>query len=279
MQELANQYSVAKYGTDYREALADPNVDCLLVAAPNSLHGPIAIDAAKAGKDLMVEKPMAVNREELDTVYAALKASGVRYACGFNRRFAPASERLKAFVDARHAPYTVAYRCNVGLTPSGHMMHPPEEGGGLIVGEACHFFDYCTWLIGARPVSVSAIMPSYTGTDFVASDNMSAIVKYEDGSVATVVYTTMGHTSLNKERVEVFAAGAAAVLDDYTALTFYGAKEKGWSGTQDKGHKALMQRLDEALAAGDDMPVGLEASYLSHVLTFDALESTRMNSL
>ena len=275
VQELANQYSVANHGTDYYEALADPNIDCLLVAAPNSLHAPITIDAAKAGKDLLVEKPMAVNREELESVYAAVKESGVRYACAFNRRFAPASERLKAFMEKRHAPYNITYRCNVGLTPAGHMMHPPEEGGGLIVGEACHFFDYCTWLVDAKPVSVSAVMPSYSGEDFVANDNMSAIIKYEDGSVATIVYTTMGHTSLNKERVEVFAGGAAAVLDDYTALTFQGANEKGWTGTQDKGHKAIVRLFGESLAAGDDLPVGLEASYLSHKLTFDALESAR----
>lgn len=275
VKELAAQYGVAHSGTDYRDALADPSIDCLLVATPNSLHGPMAIDAAKAGKDLFVEKPMAVNPEELEEVYRALKDSGVRYACGFNRRFAPASERLKAFIDARQPPYNILYRCNAGLIRPGHMMHPPEEGGGLIVGEACHLFDYCTWLVGKHPIRVTASVPSYGGELFVAGDNLSAIVKYEDGSIATIIYTTMGHDDLRKERVEAYAAGAAAVMDDYSSLTFHGVNEKGWSGRQDKGHKALIRLLGEALTAGKDMPIGLEASYLSHVLTFKAMESAR----
>lgn len=275
VQELASQFGVKKHGTDYREALADDAIDCLVVASPNGTHGPITIDAAKAGKDVFVEKPMAVNREELEAVRSAVEASGIRCACGFNRRYAPASVALKAFTSTRKKPYTIFYRCNVGLTPPGHVMHPLEEGGGLIMGEACHFFDYCNWLTGAEPISVSAFMPTYDGAQFVATDNMSALVKYADGSVATIVYTTMGDTSLPKERVEVYTGGAVGLLDDYTSVSFYGAKDKGWSGAQDKGHKALMKEVGRALSAGEDLPIGFDASYLSHVLSLNALESVR----
>jgi polar amino acid transport system substrate-binding protein len=274
---LAQQYGVRHCGTDYREVLAMEDVQLLVVATPNSLHGPIAIDAARAGagKDILVEKPMAVDSDELEAVYEAVRESAIRYACAFNRRYAPASERLKDFVDARKDPAMITYRCNAGLIPRGHMMHPPEEGGGLIVGEACHFFDYCLWLTGARALSVSAAMLSYDGDRFVATDNMAAVVKFDDGSVASIIYSTMGSVQLSKERVEVFSGGACAVLDDFSSLTFHSAKMNNWAGRQDKGHKTLVKTIGEALCQGKEMPIGLEASYRAHALTFKALESMR----
>ncbi|MDQ1257100.1 MAG: hypothetical protein QG656_1701, partial [Candidatus Hydrogenedentes bacterium] len=105
------------------------------------------------------------------------------------------------------------------------------------------------------------------------------VIRYGDGSTATIVYTTMGSGTLPKERVEVYTGGACAVLDDYTSLKFYGARGKAWSGMQDKGHKALRDAMGKRLCAGEDMPIGLEASYQSHVLTFKALEAARTGAV
>ena len=158
-------------------------------------------------------------------------------------------------------------------------MHPPEEGGGLVVGEACHFFDYCTWLIGSAPVSVASTQISYEGARFVGSDNINSVIRFADGSTATIVYVTMGNTKLAKERVEVYAGGACAVLDDYTSLQFFGAPNKEWKGTQDKGHRAMLDEMGKALCADAPLPIGLEDSYLSHVLTFRALEAARTGAV
>lgn len=274
VRQLAEQYGVPRYGTEYEEALADPEIDLVIIAAPNSLHGPITMAAARAGKDVLVEKPLAVNAEEMNRIAEVLQEHSVRVMCGFNRRFAAASVGLKRFVDGRKEPKSVLYRCNVGLVPPGHFMHPPEEGG-LVVGEACHFFDYCTWLIGADPVSVASASISYDGAHFVGSDNISSVVRYADGSTATVVYTTMGSVQLPKERIEVYCGGACAVLDDFTALRFFGASDKPWSGTQDKGHRAMLTAVGEALRADREMPIGFDASCLSHMLTFRAQEAAR----
>src|SRR5690606_16705551 len=127
---LAAQLGVDRTATDYREALADPEVDLLIVATPHSLHASIAIDAAEAGKDLLVEKPMAIDEEELEEVYARVAATGgVRYSVGFNRRFAPASQRLKAWRDSHRGPCSVLYRCShLRVDPATSTMHKPEEG-------------------------------------------------------------------------------------------------------------------------------------------------------
>lgn len=278
VKQLAGQYGVSKYVSDWREAMADDVIDAVFIATPNSLHAPITVAAAEAGKHVFVEKPMAVNPEELEAVREAVAKAGIRFTCGFNRRFAPASGPLKAFVEARREPKSVLYRCNVGLIPPGHFMHPPEEGGGLITGEACHFFDYCTWLLGAEPLHVSAASIAYDGQHFVGADNLSSVVTYSDGSTATVVYTTMGDTRLAKERVEVYCGGACAVLDDYTATTIYGAKDSGWSGSQDKGHRATLDAFACALIGDNDLPCGLDEAYASHRLTFEAIAAARQQT-
>ena len=275
VKQVANQYGVGKHSSDWRDAIADSGVDAVFIATPNSLHAPIAIAAAEAGKHVFVEKPMAVNADELETLRDAVERAGVQCVCGFNRRYAPAAQRLKAFVDARREPKSVLYRCNAGLIPPGHFMHPAEEGGGLIAGEACHFFDFCNWLLGADPVDVSAVSVGYQGQHFVGTDNLSTVIAYSDGSIATVVYTTMGDTRLAKERVEVFSGGACAVLDDYKAVNVYGAKDAGWSGGQDKGHRAMLSAFGDALIAGEPFECGFDVGYASHWLTFRAMAAAR----
>lgn len=275
VRQLAGEYGGCRWSTDYKEAIADPDIDLLVVAAPHRLHGPIALAAAAAGKDLLVEKPMAVTPEELAEVHAAVGAAGIRYACGFNRRFAPASERLKALRAAERGPCTIVYRANVGMIPPDSWMHAPEEGGGRIVGEACHFFDYCTWLAGSLPVQVSAAAVSCDEQRFAAHDNLISTIKYADGSTASVIYSTMGNTGLAKERVEFFCGGKAAVIDDFERLEVHGARG-GWrSRTTDKGHARLMEELLAACQSGGGFPAGLEESHASHALMFKAIEAAR----
>jgi predicted dehydrogenase/threonine dehydrogenase-like Zn-dependent dehydrogenase len=275
VKQLSELHGVKKTSCDYRDALADPEIDLVVIATPNSTHAQIAIDAASAGKAVLVEKPMAIDEEELARVNEAVNAAGIPFACGFNRRFAPASAALRRFCEEKSEPKVILYRCNAGLIRPGHPMHPEKEGGGLVVGEACHFFDYCTWLIGSQPVSISASTVSYDGQHFVATDNLSSIVKYADGSTATIVYTTVGYSSLEKERIEVFAGGGSAVLDDFTRVSLHGHEGKDWSGSQDKGHRAMMAAIGDALTKGNPMPIGLAASSLSHQLTFEAKNAAR----
>lgn len=277
VKQLASEYGVKKYSADYREALADPDIDLLVVATPHSTHGEISLAAAEAGKDLLVEKPMAISAEELERVYAQCREAGIRYACGFNRRYAPAAVKLREMRARNDEPCTVIYRANVGLIPPNTPMHAPEEGGGRIVGEACHFYDFCNWLVGARPVSVASQQISYDGARFAGTDNLSSVIKYADGSAAVVVYSTIGNTGLPKERVEFFMGGAAAVLEDFTSLKTFGGGSD-WSGGQDKGHRGFMEAIGTSLCSGEDMPIGLDESYLGNLLTFKAMEAARTGS-
>lgn len=273
--QLAEQFGGAPCSTDYQDALKDPAIDLVLIATPHRLHAQIIVDAAAAGKDMLVEKPMAVNPDELDEVYRAVSESGVRFSVGFNRRFAPASTRLQEWLKDRREPVSIVYRANVGLVPPDTPMHAPEEGGGRIVGEACHFFDYCAWLAGAPAISVAASTVSYSGDRFSGGDNLSSIVKFADGSTATIVYCTMGHGGLSKERIEVFCGGVAALVDDFKALAVHGRRTGAWEGRQDKGHRGYMAAVAEAMTTGAPLPIGLDESHASHRLTFAAMEAAR----
>ena len=133
--ETAKQFGAAYCSTNYRDVLADDDVDMVLICTRHNLHANLAIEAARAGKAIFLEKPMALNQEELDKLVAVLKETKVPFMVGFNRRFSPAAVRVKAFIQNRQNPIIVNYRVNAGHIPPDHWIHG-EEGGGRIIGEA-----------------------------------------------------------------------------------------------------------------------------------------------
>jgi threonine dehydrogenase-like Zn-dependent dehydrogenase len=188
IRDLAAKYNVPRVTTDPEDILQDPDIDAVLIATRHNLHAPLAISAARAGKHVFVEKPMGLTTEECDRVAAAVQENGVLLAVGFNRRFSPHARTMKAVLDRARGPKAVVYRVNAGPLPADHWLHDLREGGGRLIGEGVHFFDFARWVIGADPASVSAdavITPS--GPD---PDNILANVRYTDGSVATIAYVS-----------------------------------------------------------------------------------------
>ena len=176
---------------------------------------------------------------------------------GFNRRFSPAARRAKEIISGRQNPLMIFYRMNAGYLPPDHWTQT-EEGGGRIIGEACHVIDLFQYLIDApvAEVSVTAIAPK---TEHVlAGDNVTATLRYADGSVATLLYTALGAPDFGKEYMEVYADGKVLVLDDYKNLQVHGARVKGWSASvQDKGHLEALRTFAMFLAGKRECPVGL----------------------
>ena len=169
---------------------------------------------------------------------------------GFNRRFAPLAQQLRQALETRQEPLYMHYRVNAGYIPLNHWTHDPEQGGGRIIGEGCHFIDFLTFLVGAPPVSVSAVALPNGGK--YREDNVSMTFTFPDGSIGVVDYLANGDKSFPKERVEVFCGGAVAVLDDFRSLeTVREGKRntvKLWG--QDKGHFNEMQAFIHAIREG-----------------------------
>jgi predicted dehydrogenase len=230
-----------------------------VIATRHDSHAGLALKALDAGKHVFVEKPLCLTLAELAAIearYGALAEAGQApvLMVGFNRRFAPHIVRRKALLDGIGEPKAFVTTINAGAVPAGNWVHDPEQGGGRIVGEACHFVDLLRHLAGSPIAGCSRIAtPAATG------DTASLSVGFEDGSIGTIHYFANGHRRFPKERIEAFAGGRVLQLDNFRRLTGY-----GWPGfrsmrlwRQDKGHAACMAAFVEAVRRGGPAPVAV----------------------
>ena len=234
---VAKKYGFSYCTTDYQKILDDPDVDAVMIATRNDLHAPMAIDALHAGKDVFVEKPLATDIDELRKVVEAWNESGQRLMVGFNRRYSPLARRMKEFFGNRSTPVVLHYRVNAGQIPPEHWVHDDEQGGGMLISECCHFIDFMQFITGARPIQVYARAIEPTGT-LQKYDNFQATLTFDDGSLGTVTYTTLGDPSYPKETVEVFCDNAVGRITDFRDLELRrggkASRERRWLA-QDKG--------------------------------------------
>jgi predicted dehydrogenase/threonine dehydrogenase-like Zn-dependent dehydrogenase len=270
------------YGCDYvashpEEIMEDDSIDAVIVATRHDLHAALAVEAMRRGKIVFVEKPMALNREELSMVIKAQREFGGRLMVGFNRRFASFTRELLSFYGNRKQPMAGVYRVNAGALPPSHWTHDPREGGGRIIGEVCHFIDWYQAVFGCRPRAVQAAQISGTDPARTYYDTFSAILKFEDGSIGTICYYSNGEGSMAKERVELFCGGSSAVLDNFRRLSlFEGGKErsiKRWR--QDKGIQAEVDCFVEAALSGGEIPIPFESLAFTTQATFAIVEAIR----
>jgi len=255
--DTAKKFGAVYCTTDFRDVLVDEEIDMVIICTRHNLHAKMAIEAAKAGKAIFLEKPMALNQAELNELVTVLKDTGVPFTVGFNRRFSPAAVRAKELIGQRTNPLIVVYRVNAGYIPLDNWVHG-EEGGGRIIGEACHMFDLFNYFTGAEveSIDVSAISPA---TEHISSrDNFVATLKYTDGSVCTLIYTALGAPEVPKEYIEIYCEGKTLVIDDFKELRVYGSKAKGWKGPQDKGHLRELEEFGQAVLNGNTWPIPLD---------------------
>ena len=135
-------------------------------------------------------------------------------------------------------PIMVNYRINAGNVPADSWVQDKYEGGGRIIGEACHFFDLINYFIEDDVVDVKATHIPVDNNNIVANDNFISTIKYKNGSVASVVYTSLGNKDLPKEYIEVFVNGKSMIIDDFRELKLFGLKSNGVKlKYQNKGHE------------------------------------------
>ena len=217
----AEQFGADYASTNYQDVLDDPQVDAVLICTRHNLHAQQAMRAARAGKAILLEKPMALNQDELEQLTAVLQETGVPFMVGFNRRYSPAAQRIREIVTERNNPLMIYYRMNAGYLPADHWTQT-EEGGGRMIGEACHIFDLFQYVVGAPVVEVNSTAITPQTGHILAGDNMTVTLRYADGSVATLLYTALGSPDLSKEYMEIYNDGKVLVMDDYLSLRGYG---------------------------------------------------------
>ena len=269
--DAGKRFGFAYATTEAAEVIADQAINTVAVLTRHNLHAGQVVEALSAGKHVFCEKPLAIDAEGLDDVIEVLDAAEGLLTVGFNRRFAPMGIHMRDFMSQAGEPLSVHYRVNAGPLRSDHWVQDPGQGGGRIIGEACHFIDYLTFLIGALPDQVHALgIPGGQG------ENVHISARFPDGSVGTVDYLASGDQAFPKERVEVFGAGRVAVLDDFRGLELVsGGKKNRRSSGQDKGHRAIWQAFTEAIRSGGPAPIPYHELVGVTQATFAVVESLR----
>ncbi|MFA7329564.1 MAG: bi-domain-containing oxidoreductase [Candidatus Delongbacteria bacterium] len=257
--KLATEFKVPWSGTDPTALLADPGTQAVLIATRHDSHAQLALRALAAGKHVFVEKPAAIRLDEIEALRQALAGSPLLFCVGYNRRFAPLARRLKAGLDAGGEPLVLSYRVNAGRIPATSWVQVRSEGGGRLIGEGCHFIDFCSFLAGAQPEEAQVrVLPARPGPGGVA-DQYAVTLAYPDGSLAQIQYVSEGSRGLEKERIEAHAAGASWVLEDFRRLTRHDAQggSKSWDEA-DKGHAAGLQAFVRAALGQGPPPMSVE---------------------
>ncbi len=277
---LHAQHSGKKFGFQYAtssedEIINDPKINTVAILTRHDTHADLAIKALKAGKHVFVEKPLAINSNQLSVVSKQLlKTDHCLLTTGFNRRFSPLARSLKSQLESLQEPKHLHYRVNAGFIPANHWTQDEAIGGGRIIGEACHFIDTLTFLVGALPVKVSAQALPNNGK--YREDNVSMTFTFADGSIGVVDYLANGDKSMPKERLEVFCGGMVAVLDDYVSLSVVkDGKRKEEKGAQDKGWRGEMAAFAEAVQGKGEAPIPYGQIIAVTKSTFAAVESIR----
>ena len=257
--ETARRFAAEYAATDIDEILRDEQIDVLLICTRHDLHAAQAAHALRAGKAVFLEKPAALDFEGLDQLEAAIRESGCPFTLGFNRRFAPDILTLRELLAERRGPLAAHYRVNAGALPADHWTLG-EEGGGRLIGEACHMIDLLGHLVGQprTEYSLSTLAPGAAG-GLPLGDNFSLTCRYADGSLTTLTYTSLGHPGAGKERLECYWDGRSAVLDDFRRLELHGAPGSTEPReAPDKGHATLLRRFVEHARGEGPAPIPLD---------------------
>lgn len=293
---LARKYGIPESTTDYEKVLQDPGIAGVIITTRHNIHARMALQALRAGKHVLLEKPLCLTREELEEIRSFFSSAtnqepGTRnreattnnqqpstnnplptLTVGFNRRFSPHVLRMKELLGNTPGLINVTATFNVGAIPADHWVHDPIIGGGRIIGEACHFIDLITFLTGSR---IEKVCASGMGKDLsVITDNASILLKFENGSHGVVNYFANGNKSCSKERVEVYSQGRNLILDNFRDLRGFGFK--GFSRLkirQDKGHRKQFQLYAERVREGGQPLIPLAEILDTTDAGFAAVES------
>lgn len=277
---LAKKYNISNATTDYSAILNDESVDLVLITTRHNLHAQMTKAAINAGKHVFVEKPLALNQQELDNITETYKNKNkqtdkpISITVGFNRRFAPLAQKMKQLIGSGETPVNITATMNAGYIPPEMWVHDPEIGGGRIIGEACHFIDLCTYFTGSKVKSVSMNAMGINPQE--NTDNASILLKYENGSNAVINYFANGSKAYSKERIEVYSQQRTLIMDNWRKLKGYGFKGfKSKSTQQDKGHYNQFKNLLEFIRQGGAPIIPFDEIVNTTKASFAAIESMK----
>ena len=248
-------------------------INAVFIATPHSAHAEQIVSSLKAGKNVFVEKPLAISEQELMTIIETKLNHNQLLTVGFNRRFAPLSLAINDEFKNISEPLVINIRVNAGLIPKDHWTQIPEIGAGRIIGEMCHFIDLMQYFTNAEPVKVYAECIASGNTKIKSDDNIAIVIRFSNGSIGNLSYVANGDKSMPKEFIEVFGAGKAASIDNFLAGSIYSGNKIKRLKSSGKGHKQEVDAFLTALIEGKDAPISFRSVCLTTITTFKIIDS------
>ncbi len=278
--DVGTKYGFARFLSDAQSVIDDEEANLIVIATRHGSHAALARRALERGKHVFVEKPLALNDAELDSVIEAAANSAGQLLVGFNRRFSPLAVRAKEVFAGRQSPLSIVYRVNAGRIPRDHWTQDATEGGGRIVGEVCHFIDLMQFLTGAEPTRVFAEAVDVGGGDgcnVIREDSVFITLQFADGSNGVIAYLAEGDKSLPKEHIEIFGEGKTFVIEDFRGARLYGdgREKKETLRQQDKGQPEETRVACAVVAEGKSAPITLRELEATTRATFRIRDSLR----
>jgi predicted dehydrogenase len=271
-QDKAKKFGFNYATTDYKEMLSDPDINTVLIATRHNQHAKMVIDALDKGKNVYVEKPLAISVEELKSISASFSTGKSLLMVGFNRRYSASVQFLKKQLQ-KNIAYSVYYQINAGFIPMDKWYQAPDQGG-RIIGELGHFIDTLQYLLDAQPVEVFANSTSVAGMP--EQDNTFITVKFNNGSTCVLAYLADGDKNYSKEKILITGYRTCIEFDNFKTITVYkdGKNSSRKFLTIDKGQQEEMSVLIDSVKSGT-MPVAFESLLLNTYTTILAIESIK----
>ncbi|MBD1580933.1 bi-domain-containing oxidoreductase [Pseudoalteromonas sp. S16_S37] len=277
-----NQAGFKEATTDTDALIESDEVNTIAIVTRHNSHAHFVKQSLNAGKNVFVEKPLAITHDELEEVKSAYEeasqsANPPKLMVGFNRRFAPQIQKMKSLIDPIKGPKSFIMTMNAGGIPADHWTQDIAVGGGRIIGEACHFVDLMRFLVGSEIVSVQARRMGDSDAVDITEDKAAIILGFADGSFGTIHYYANGAASFPKERVEVFADGKVLQLDNFVKLKGFGFKgfKKMNLWKQDKGQNLCSKLFLDSIRDGKSSPIDINEIFEVAKISIDIAEQLR----
>jgi len=276
-EDKAKKYKAHLVTTDYHKLLKNKEINVVFITTRHNLHAEQIVAAIEHGKHVFVEKPIALSLSELNSIKKAHQKNKKILMVGYNRRYSSLTKKLKNSFSEINNTMNILYRVSAGFIPKDNWIQDPGQGGGRIIGEVCHFIDYLIYLTGSTPIEVYAYNSSVDSEDHVVEDNISAVFKFKNGSIGTIIYSAQGGSAMEKEYIEVFSHNKSAKLIDFKELKLYdGTKSKRIKlGKQDKGQAEEIKYFFSLINGTNKTEFSFEDIYIGSLATFKILESLR----
>ena len=270
---VAQKFGFNNSSSEASDVFNTATINTVFIATPHNSHAAYTNEALKQNKHVFVEKPIAMNLEELEMVKKTYEKQNSLLMVGFNRRFAEVSKAIKKEIENNGEPKVVNIRVNAGFIPKDHWTQMESLGGGRIIGEMCHFIDLMQYFTDAKPIKVYAQSIKSSNTKIKTDDNIAVVVTFDDGSIGNLVYLANGDKSLPKELIEVFSGEKVGRIHDFRTASIHKNNKLTKLKSDGKGHKQEVIAFLNSIKEGKESPISFESIYLTTVTTFKIIDS------